>query len=140
MEKYSRGRRGAPAKGVGWETAARVQIPPSPPKSRCNLQWLFYISYILTPFYGNFERRNSRSFFWPATGKGAIGKHEDSSGNRLRYSLRRKRPLFALFYVCLIPHKGIHISLLVVGKLSIRCSADHIRQCSSLLFLDKEPL
>ena len=32
MEKYSRGRRGAPAKGVGRETAARVQIPPSPPR------------------------------------------------------------------------------------------------------------
>ncbi len=31
MEKYSRGRRGAPAKGVVRETAARVQIPPSPP-------------------------------------------------------------------------------------------------------------
>ena len=30
-EKYSRGRRGAPAKGVGWETGASVQIPPSPP-------------------------------------------------------------------------------------------------------------
>ena len=30
-EKYSRGRRGAPAKGVGWVTAARVQIPLSPP-------------------------------------------------------------------------------------------------------------
>ena len=29
MQKYSRGRRGAPAKGVGWETGARVQIPPS---------------------------------------------------------------------------------------------------------------
>ena len=29
-EKYSRGRRGAPAKGVGRETGARVQIPPSP--------------------------------------------------------------------------------------------------------------
>ena len=33
MEKYSRGRRGAPAKGVGRETGARVQIPPSPPKT-----------------------------------------------------------------------------------------------------------
>ena len=33
MEKYSRGRRGAPAKGVVRETAARVQIPPSPPDS-----------------------------------------------------------------------------------------------------------
>ena len=31
-EKYSRGRRGAPAKGVGRETVARVQIPPSPPR------------------------------------------------------------------------------------------------------------
>ena len=30
-EKYSRGRRGAPAKGVGRESGARVQIPPSPP-------------------------------------------------------------------------------------------------------------
>ena len=29
-EKYSRGRRGAPAKGVGRETGARVQIPPAP--------------------------------------------------------------------------------------------------------------
>ena len=31
LENYSRGRRGAPAKGVGWVTAARVQIPHSPP-------------------------------------------------------------------------------------------------------------
>ena len=30
-EKYSRGRRGAPAKGVGRVTGARVQISPSPP-------------------------------------------------------------------------------------------------------------
>ena len=29
-EKYSRGWRGAPAKGVGRVTGARVQIPPSP--------------------------------------------------------------------------------------------------------------
>ena len=29
MQKYSRGRRGAPAKGVGRATGARVQIPPS---------------------------------------------------------------------------------------------------------------
>ena len=32
MEKYSRGRRGAPAKGVGRVTGARVQISPSPPE------------------------------------------------------------------------------------------------------------
>ena len=31
LEKYSRGRRGAPAKGIGRETGARVQISPSPP-------------------------------------------------------------------------------------------------------------
>ena len=31
LEKYSSGRRGAPAKGVGRVTVARVQIPPSPP-------------------------------------------------------------------------------------------------------------
>ena len=30
MEKYSRGRRGAPAKGVGRATGARVRIPLSP--------------------------------------------------------------------------------------------------------------
>ena len=34
-EKYSRGRRGAPAKGVGRATGARVQIPPSPFFSKC---------------------------------------------------------------------------------------------------------
>ena len=28
-QKYSSGRRGAPAKGIGRETGARVQIPPS---------------------------------------------------------------------------------------------------------------
>ena len=32
MEKYSRGRRGAPAKGVGRVTGAKVQILSSPPK------------------------------------------------------------------------------------------------------------
>ena len=31
MEKYPRGRRGSPAKGVGRVTVARVQIPLSPP-------------------------------------------------------------------------------------------------------------
>ena len=32
MEKYPRGRRGSPAKGVDGLNRARVQIPPSPPK------------------------------------------------------------------------------------------------------------
>ena len=31
LEKYSRGRRGAPAKGIDRETGARVRIPPSSP-------------------------------------------------------------------------------------------------------------
>ena len=31
VEKYPSGRRGSPAKGVVCESAARVQIPPSPP-------------------------------------------------------------------------------------------------------------
>ena len=37
-EKYSRGRRGAPAKGVGRATGARVQIPLSPLVVRSNLK------------------------------------------------------------------------------------------------------
>ena len=32
LRKYPRGRRGSPAKGVGRETGARVQIPPSAPQ------------------------------------------------------------------------------------------------------------
>ena len=36
-EKYSRGRRGAPAKGVGRETGARVRIPLSP--LRRSIKW-----------------------------------------------------------------------------------------------------
>ena len=32
MEKYPRGRRGSPAKGVVRDTVARVQIPLSPPQ------------------------------------------------------------------------------------------------------------
>ena len=33
MESYSRGRRGCPAKALGRETGARVQIPDSPPSN-----------------------------------------------------------------------------------------------------------
>ena len=32
LRKYPSGRRGSPAKGVGRETVARVQIPPSAPE------------------------------------------------------------------------------------------------------------
>ena len=40
---YSRGRRGAPAKGVGRVTVARVQISPSPPKeSKLNINLLSF--------------------------------------------------------------------------------------------------
>ena len=40
-EKYSRGRRGAPAKGVGRVTGARVQIPLSPLQIPCSNEWGF---------------------------------------------------------------------------------------------------
>ena len=36
LRKYPRGRRGSPAKGVGGESRARVQIPPSAPKGGNN--------------------------------------------------------------------------------------------------------
>ena len=39
-QKYPSGRRGSPAKGVGRETVARVQIPPSAPESHTNLDIL----------------------------------------------------------------------------------------------------
>ena len=42
-EKYSRGRRGAPAKGVGRATGARVQIPLSPLKKETSLRCLFFV-------------------------------------------------------------------------------------------------
>ena len=41
MESYSRGRRGAPAKGVGVERRARVQIPHSPPNTPYNVVYFF---------------------------------------------------------------------------------------------------
>ena len=58
MEKYSRGRRGAPAKGVVRETAARVQIPPSPPilKKWLNLAiFYFYYTFGGTIFFVAFK-------------------------------------------------------------------------------------
>ena len=44
MEQYSRGWRGAPAKGVDRVTGARVQISPAPPyKNKSNsFELLFY--------------------------------------------------------------------------------------------------
>ena len=46
MEKYSRGRRGAPAKGVGRGTAARVRIPLSPPVKKHVDQGVNFFIYI----------------------------------------------------------------------------------------------
>ena len=56
MEQYSRGWRGAPAKGVGRATGARVQIPPAPPLKKwkhlfgaffvlINVEYCRYFSY-----------------------------------------------------------------------------------------------
>ena len=54
MEKYSRGRRGAPAKGVGRETGARVRISPAPPhkliKSSDDSELFFYFFLIANLF------------------------------------------------------------------------------------------
>src|SRR5574344_239192 len=44
MEKYSRGRRGAPAKGVGRATGARVQIPLSSINNYLSKRYFFLIS------------------------------------------------------------------------------------------------
>ena len=41
VEKYPSGRRGSPAKGVVCESAARVQIPPSPPNKDWNFDTRF---------------------------------------------------------------------------------------------------
>ena len=48
LQKYPSGRRGSPAKGVGRETVARVQIPPSAPTRRkrekaCGEFFYFYL-------------------------------------------------------------------------------------------------
>ena len=44
MESYSRGRRGVPAKDVGVERRARVQIPHSPPNATiCGI--FYYIKH-----------------------------------------------------------------------------------------------
>ena len=63
LEKYSSGRRGAPAKGVGRVTVARVQIPPSPPKETNKakkLVCLFFIQQIIKyyVFWSDFNRKS----------------------------------------------------------------------------------
>ena len=46
MEKYPRGRRGSPAKGVVCESAARVQIPASPPETDLCNTGRFFVAFI----------------------------------------------------------------------------------------------
>ena len=62
MKKYSRGRRGAPAKGIGRETGARVQIPPSSPY----LKWSRGVAVNMPPCHGGdrgFDSRPDRHSF-----------------------------------------------------------------------------
>ena len=54
MRKYPRGRRGSPAKGVGRETGARVQIPPSAPSySVLYTKTLYFFAEVTTDAYTN---------------------------------------------------------------------------------------
>ena len=86
MEKYSSGRRGSPAKGVGRATGARVQIPPSPPINeeqcvriylkcpKCGHEFSFvnYIMWVLkTPFhlYSFKDKADCRKTICPNCGK-----------------------------------------------------------------------
>ena len=56
MEKYPSGRRGSPAKGVGRETGARVQIPPSAPQETAlfvgnrAVFFFYYVAFALEKF------------------------------------------------------------------------------------------
>ena len=64
-EKYSRGRRGAPAKGVGRVTGARVQIPPSPPIYFITM-WSSGVVVNMPPCHGGdreFDPRLDRHYF-----------------------------------------------------------------------------
>lgn len=51
MESYSSGRRGAPAKGVGVEMRARVQIPHSPPKENPSEPVMVWVDFSLQKFF-----------------------------------------------------------------------------------------
>ena len=54
MEMYSSGRRGAPAKGVGRVTGARVQISPSPPSEEPIEIWTFAVRHFNRFFFYSF--------------------------------------------------------------------------------------
>ena len=59
LEKYPSGRRGSPAKGVVRVTAARVQIPASPPENprKINVPRVLLYSYCPTGAKKNFSSR-----------------------------------------------------------------------------------
>ena len=52
LEQYSRGRRGAPAKGVGRETGARVRISLAPPRKKQNFDTQCIEVFL---FFGDFD-------------------------------------------------------------------------------------
>lgn len=74
MEKYPRGRRGSPAKGVGLLKAARVQIPASPPSK------------------GNPNECVWFAFFIPRLGKGYLRFSKKINANK-PYCLSKKQKL-----------------------------------------------
>ena len=63
LEKYSSGRRGAPAKGVGRVTGAEVQIFSSPPKRQ---------RYIFVSLSFSFCRRRIWTLQWRLPGAEAV--------------------------------------------------------------------
>ena len=88
-EKYSRGWRGAPAKGVGRETGARVQIPPSPPRKQVSKDACFFDekNKELNPSAG--DRRGLR-FGAPRSGWSEKGLAQRSKKSRKRVGEPRR--------------------------------------------------
>ena len=103
LEKYSRGRRGAPAKGVGRETGARVQIPPSPPEKA--LETSRFQGFSLCPPGFGPERRKARAKN-PTAASG--GYREDFLAQRSARP-RRQRPPMAAPLTARGPAKQIQI-------------------------------
>ena len=57
MEKYPRGRRGSPAKGVVRETVARVQIPLSPPLGNNTNSENEFVLFFSVDYFGIVAKR-----------------------------------------------------------------------------------
>ena len=66
METYSRGWRGAPAKGVDRETGARVQISLSPPflSINSNCVWVFILQYSCKQYINKLKYNYNNSIIW----------------------------------------------------------------------------